>query len=87
MIEHENILYIRDLSPLGGVETFIWEMVKKYQNYDIAVVYKTANSRQLARLKNYCVCYEHINQKIKCKTATTSSQSDSRKSCLQLLIS
>ena len=45
MIEHENILYIRDLSPLGGVETFIWEMVKKYQNYDIAVVYKTADSR------------------------------------------
>ena len=69
MIEHENILYIRDLSPLGGVETFIWEMVKKYQNYDIAVVYKTADSRQLERLKKYCMCYEHINQKIKCKTA------------------
>lgn len=69
MIEHENILYIRDISPLGGVETFIWEMVKKYQNYDIAVVYKTADSKQLARLKKYCMCYQHTKQRIKCKVA------------------
>lgn len=69
MIEHSNILYIRDISPLGGVETFIWEMVKKYQNYDIAVVYKTADRKQLERLKQYCVCYEHRNQKIKCDVA------------------
>lgn len=69
MIEHDNILYIRDISPLGGVETFIWEMVKKYHKYDIAVVYKTADPKQLARLRNYCVCYEHRAQKIKCKVA------------------
>ncbi len=69
MIEHDNIFYIRDISPLGGVETFVWEMVKKYQDYDIAVVYKTADLKQLARLKKYCCCYEHKNQKIKCKTA------------------
>ena len=69
MIEHENILYIRDISPLGGVETFIWEMLKKYNKYDIAVVYKTADKKQLERLKQYCMCYQHINQKIKCKVA------------------
>ena len=69
MIEHENILYIRDISPLGGVETFIWEMLKKYNKYDIAVVYKTADNKQLERLKQYCMCYHHINQKIKCKVA------------------
>lgn len=69
MIEHDNILYIRDISPLGGVETFVWEMVKKYEKYDIAVVYKTADLKQLARLKKYCCCYEHRNQKIFCKVA------------------
>ena len=69
MIEHENIFYIRDISELGGVETFIWEMVKKYQSYDIAVVYKTAHKNQLERLKNYCMCYEHKQQRIKCKVA------------------
>lgn len=69
MIECSNIFYIKDLSPLGGVETFIWEMVKKYQDYDIAVVYKTADSKQLARLEKYCMCYQHRKQKIKCKIA------------------
>lgn len=69
MIEHDNIFYIRDISEIGGVETFIWEMVKKYKDYDIAVVYKTANIKQLNRLKDYCRCYQHTNQKIKCKVA------------------
>jgi len=69
MIEHENIFYIRDLSEIGGVETFVWEMVKKYQKYDIAVVYKTAHKKQLERLEKYCMCYKHTTQKIKCKTA------------------
>lgn len=69
MIEHSNIFYIRDISQIGGVETFVWEMVKKYQNYDIAVVYKTAEKKQLERLKKYCMCYEHKKQKIKCKVA------------------
>lgn len=69
MIEHDNILYIRDISEIGGVETFVWEMVKKYQDYDIAVVYKTANEKQLERLKKFCMCYRHTNQNIKCKVA------------------
>lgn len=69
MIEHENIFYIRDISELGGVETFIWEMVKKYKKYDIAVVYKTAHKNQIARLKQYCMVYEHTTQRIKCKVA------------------
>lgn len=69
MIEHDNIFYIRDISEIGGVETFIWEMVKKYKDYDIAVVYKTANIKQLNRLKDYCRCYQHTTQKIKCKVA------------------
>lgn len=44
-------------------------MVKKYQDYDIAVVYKTAHKKQLERLQQYCLCYQHKNQKIQCKTA------------------
>lgn len=69
MIEHSNIFYIRDLSEIGGVETFIWEMVKKYHNYDIAVVYKTAHRKQLERLEKYCICYKHTTQRIKCDVA------------------
>ena len=69
MIEHDNIFYIRDISEIGGVETFVWELVKKYKKYDIAVIYKTADNKQLERLSKMCMCYRHTNQKIKCKTA------------------
>ena len=69
MIEHDNIFYIRDLSELGGVETYIWELVKRYKDYDIAVVYKSAHPNQLNRLKKLCRTYKHINQRIKCKVA------------------
>lgn len=69
MIEHDNIFFVSDINVIGGVETYIWEMVKKYQNYDIAVVYRTGNEKQIARLQKYCMVYRHINQRIKCKVA------------------
>lgn len=70
MIEHDNILYLTDISEIGGVETFIYEMCKKYQDRDICVVYKSAHPRQLARLKKFCKCYQLTPQtKIKCKIA------------------
>lgn len=69
MIEHDNIFYIRDISELGGVETFTWELVKKFKDKDIAVVYKSAHENQIKRVKKYCKAYKHTNQKIKCKVA------------------
>lgn len=69
MIEHENIIYIRDFSELGGVETFTYEMVKKYHDRDIAVVYKMGHINQIKRIKKYCNAYRHTNQKIKCRVA------------------
>jgi len=68
-IVHDNILYIRDFSEIGGVETFIWEMVKKYKDRDIAVVYKSAHPNQLKRVRRFCRAYQHTNQKINCKVA------------------
>lgn len=69
MIQHDNIFYVADINVIGGVETYLWELVKKYQDYDIAVVYKTGNEKQINRLKQYCMVYRHINQRIKCKVA------------------
>ena len=69
MIQHDNIFYVADINIIGGVETFLWELVKKYKKYDIAVVYRTGYDVQINRLKKYCMVYRHINQRIKCKTA------------------
>ena len=69
MIQHANIFFVADINVIGGVETYLWELVKKYQDYDIAVVYKTGNEQQINRLKQFCMVYQHTNQKIKCKVA------------------
>lgn len=68
-MKHKNIIYIRDFSELGGVETFTYEMVKKYHNLDIAVVYKQAHPSQVKRVAKYCPVYKHTDQKIECDVA------------------
>ena len=68
-INHENIFYVKDISEIGGVETFVYEMAKKYKDLDIAVVYKSAHPKQLQRLRKYCPTYQHTNEDIICKVA------------------
>ena len=70
IIEHDNVFYLTDISQIGGVETFVYENCKKYQDRDICVVYKTAHFKQLERLKKFCKCYQLTpNTKINCKVA------------------
>lgn len=69
VIQHDNIIYIRDFTEIGGVETFTYEMAKKFQDLDIAVVYKTAHPLQVERVSQLCPVYQHTNQKIICKVA------------------
>ena len=69
MIEHDNILYMPTISPLGGIETYVYEMVKKYKDYDMAVVTKTIDPEQRLRIEKYCPVYIHSIQQIKCKVA------------------
>lgn len=67
IIKHDNILYVRDISVIGGVETWVYEMVKKYHDLDIAVVYKRADNTQLKRILKYCRAYKHTDQEIHAK--------------------
>lgn len=69
IINHANILYVRNISIIGGVETFIYEMVKKYKDLDIAVVCKYCDPEQEKRLRQYCRVYKHKHQEIHCKVA------------------
>ena len=69
MIEHDNIIYISYISEIGGVETFAYELAKKYKDRDVAVVCKTIHKDQLKRLSKICWVYKHTDQQIKCKTA------------------
>lgn len=69
IIKHSNILYIRDISALGGVETWAYEIAKKYHDLDLAVVVKTIDFHQLQRLSKLVPVYRHTNQKIECDVA------------------
>lgn len=69
MIEHTNIIYMPTISALGGIETYVFELVKKYKDYDIAVVSKTCDLQQANRIRRYCKLYIWKGEKIKCKVA------------------
>ena len=69
IIKHANIIYMPNISPLGGIETYVYEMVKKYRDLDIAVVSKNCDKAQARRIKKYCPLYIYEDQKIECKVA------------------
>lgn len=69
MIKHDNIIYARDISPIGGVETYVYELAKKYHKYDIAVVCRRIARVQKKRLQKWCKVYEYHNEPIDCKVA------------------
>lgn len=71
MIKHANIIYARDIHAIGGVETFVYELVKKYKDYDMAVVCKNIAKEQEIRLRKYCKVYVHKNEQIQCKVIIT----------------
>ena len=69
IIKHKNIIYVAEISIIGGVETFVYEMVKKYHKLDIAVVCKRCDPIQAQRIRKYCRLYLFTGQKIECDVA------------------
>lgn len=48
----KNLFYLHNISPIGGVETFLYEIALKYgKDYDITVMYKQGDPEQVARLQ------------------------------------
>ena len=72
MIEHANILYLPSFNIIGGTEQFVYEVAKKYHKYDIAVVTRGGDPKQLARLRKYVPVYKITTEdRIKCKKLFT----------------
>ena len=69
IIKHDNIIYMPTISALGGIETYVYELVKKYSYLDIAVVSKSCDPIQAKRIRKYCRLYIHNGEKIDCKVA------------------
>lgn len=70
MCNLNNIFYFRKICAIGGTEQFLYEIAKKYKNYDITVFYDEGDPEQLHRLRKYVRCIKHIpGEKVQCKRA------------------
>ena len=65
-----NLFYFRNICKIGGTEVFLWEIAKKYNDYDITIYYDQADKNQLKRLKQFVRCKKRIKGEIvKCDRA------------------
>ena len=66
---YTNIFYFDRLNKIGGVETFFYEIAKKFCDNDITVFYSYGDLKQIQRLKKLIRVVKYTGQKIKCKKA------------------
>ena len=67
---YANIFYFKKISRIGGTEQFLYEIAKKYKDYDITVFYDEADVNQLIRLRKLVRCRKHKKGEIvKCNKA------------------
>lgn len=67
---NKNIFYIPHIHKTNGIMTFIYNIAKKYKDWDIVVYYKDCDSpEQLKRLKQFVKVSLYTNQKITCNKA------------------
>jgi len=67
---YKNVFYFHQINVIGGVETFFYEMAKKYgEAYDICIIYKEADPNQLLRLSKLVRCIKYTGQYFQCKKA------------------
>lgn len=66
----DNIFYFKKISKIGGTEQFLYEIAKKYKDFDITIFFDDADPFQLKRLSKYVRCQKrNKNQIVKCKKA------------------
>lgn len=65
---YSNIFYFKKIMPLGGTEQFLYEVAKKYKEYDILVLYDFCDPKQYERLSKFVQCKQRKpGEKIYCK--------------------
>lgn len=64
----KNVFYFRFLNEIGGVESWLYYIAKKYQDLDITIFYRTGDIKQINRLKEYVRTIKYTDQEIECDT-------------------
>lgn len=76
VIEYKNLFYVSNFNAIGGVETYIYELTRKYKDKDIAVIYKTGSEEQLKRIRDNVRLIHFDGQKFRCKKAFFNYETD-----------
>ena len=66
---YSNIFYFKKINKIGGTEQFLYEIAKKYKDWDITIFYDEADASQLKRLRKYVRCQKRTGNLVKCKKA------------------
>ena len=71
-MKYANVFYVPHFNIIGGIETYCYELAKKYKDKDITFVYsdETSDRKQLNRIRKYCRVIKQpygSTQKIQCK--------------------
>lgn len=66
---YKNIFYFYYINAIGGIETFFYNIAKKYNDFDIVVYYQFGDEEQIKRLKKYVRVKKYNGEKIKCNKA------------------
>lgn len=65
-----NVFFFRHINRIGGIETFFYNLAKKYgADHDITIYYMTGDPEMIDRIRKYVRIKEYTGQKIKCKRA------------------
>lgn len=63
----KNVFYFYHINEIGGVETFFWNLARKYQDHDIVVLYTTGDQAQVDRLRKYVSVRRWRGEQIICE--------------------
>ena len=69
-MKYKNLFYYAHVNIIGGVETFFWEIAKKYgKDHDITLLYKTGDRLQLQRLRELIRVVQYTGGIVQCEKA------------------
>lgn len=68
-IKAQIVMYLRFVSKIGGVETFVYEFLKRFhKEHDIIFLYDEADPYQLRRYKKMAKCMMYKGEDVECET-------------------
>lgn len=67
VISAKNVFYFPYINSIGGVETFFYNLARKYKNNDILILYNAGDQAQLNRLRRYVRVVQYKGQDVICE--------------------